>query len=33
MLQKSVEWETGVEAKEYYFWRFLTIKKLEKLFQ
>ena len=33
VLQKSVEWETGVEAKKYYFWRFLTIKKLGKLFQ
>ena len=32
-LQKNVEWETGVEAQEYYFWRFLTITKLEKLFQ
>ena len=32
VLQKSVEWETGVEGKrtkEFYFWRFLT--KLEKL--
>ena len=33
VLQKSVEWETGVEGKEYYFWRFFTITKLEKLFQ
>ena len=33
MIQKSVEWETGVEAKEYYCWRFLTITKLGKLFQ
>ena len=32
-LQKNVEWGTGVEAQEYYFWRFLTITKLEKLFQ
>ena len=34
VLQKSVEWETGIEGKrtkEFYFWRFLT--KLEKLFQ
>ena len=22
VLQKSVEWETGVEGKKYYFWRF-----------
>ena len=27
VLQNSVEWETGVEGKEYYFWRFLTITK------
>ena len=33
VLQKSVEWETGVEGKEYYFWRVFTITKLEKLFQ
>ena len=31
VLQKSVEWEIGVEGKEYYFWRFFTITKLEKL--
>ena len=33
VLQKSVQWETDVEGKEYYFWRFFTITKLEKLFQ
>ena len=36
VLQKSVEWETGIEGKrtkEFYFWRFLTITKLGKLFQ
>ena len=33
VLQKSVEWVTDVEAKEYYFWRFRTITKLGKLFQ
>ena len=27
VLQKSVEWETGVEGEEYYFCRFLTITK------
>ena len=27
VLQKSVEWETGVEGKKYYFWRFFTITK------
>ena len=30
VLQKSVEWETGVEGKktkEFYFWRFSTITK------
>ena len=32
-MKKRVEWETGVEGKEYYFWRFFTITKLEKLFQ
>ena len=29
----EVEWETHVEVKEYYFWRFRTITKLGKLFQ
>ena len=33
MLQKSVEWDTGIEAKEYCFWGLLTITKLGKLFQ
>ena len=36
VLQKSVAWVTGVEGKktkEFYFWRFLTITKLGKLFQ
>ena len=27
VLQKSVAWETGVEGKEYYFWRFFTVTK------
>ena len=27
VLQKSVEWETGVEAKKYYFCRFFTVTK------
>ena len=33
VLQKSVEWQTGEQEKEHYFGRFLTITKLEKLFQ
>ena len=31
VLQKSVDWETGVEGKEYYCWRIPTTTKLEKL--